>query len=132
MTVSEQIISVLNALCEKFGIIVDWTAANVLPYAKDLCGRIITYSIASNIAIIVFLIITTVILSFTLKYFITKYKKADYYENDGWMVASIMNGIILGSLCITGCVIIPELVMKIIQAFTIPELTIIQMIEDLM
>ena len=132
MTVSEQIISVLNALCEKFGVAIDWTAANVLPYVKDLSGRIITYSIAKNIAMIVFLIIPSAILSFTFKYFITKYLKSEYCDGDGWLIASIFNGIILGALCITCCVVIPELTMEIIQAFTIPELTIIQMVESLM
>ena len=33
---SEQIIEVLNALCEKFGIAIDWTAENVMPYLTDL------------------------------------------------------------------------------------------------
>ena len=132
MTVSEQIISVLNTLCEKFGVAVDWTAANVLPYVKDLGGRIIAYSIAKNITMIVFLIIPLVVLSFTLKYFIAKYSKCDCYDEEGWMVACIVNGIILGVLCISGCVMIPDLIMEIIQAATIPELTIIQMVEGLM
>lgn len=37
MTVSEQIISVLDALCEKFGIAINWTEENVIPYVEILC-----------------------------------------------------------------------------------------------
>ena len=31
MTVSEQIIQVIDALCEKFGIAIDWTTQNIIP-----------------------------------------------------------------------------------------------------
>ena len=30
MTVSEQIIQVLDALCEKFGLVIDWTSENAI------------------------------------------------------------------------------------------------------
>lgn len=43
MTVSEQIIQVLDELGKKFGIAVDWTAANVLPYAQELVNKAVTY-----------------------------------------------------------------------------------------
>lgn len=32
MEVSKQIIEVLDNLCEKFGVVIDWNAKNVLPY----------------------------------------------------------------------------------------------------
>lgn len=53
MNVSEQIINVLNALCEKFGIAIDWTAANVIPYIEMLCGKYVNYEIATSIVWIV-------------------------------------------------------------------------------
>lgn len=45
MTVSKQIIEVIDALCEKFGIAIDWTANNVIPYIETLCARIVSYEI---------------------------------------------------------------------------------------
>ena len=48
MTVSNQIIAVLDAICEKFGIVIDWTASNIMPYLQDLCKRIVTYEIATS------------------------------------------------------------------------------------
>ena len=33
---SEEIIKVLDALAEKFGVAVDWTSANVIPYLEQL------------------------------------------------------------------------------------------------
>ena len=131
MNVSEQIINVLNALCEKFGIVIDWTAANVLPYVQDLCNRVIIYSIAEDIATIVFMIIGFIISLFAFKFCFKKYKECDYYNDEGWLVASILSGIIFGVFCIACLVAIPITTMEIIQACTIPELTIIQIVEGL-
>ena len=41
MKVSEQIIQVLDALCAKLGMAIDWTADNVIPYIEKLCGKYI-------------------------------------------------------------------------------------------
>lgn len=50
---SEEIIKVLDALCEKFGGAVDWTAENVLPYAQQLLNRLVNYEIATSILYII-------------------------------------------------------------------------------
>ena len=131
MNVSEQIINVLDALCEKFGIVIDWGAANVLPYVQDLCGRVITYSIAVDIATIVFVIIGFIISLFVFKFCFKKYTESDYHNEDGWIVASITSGIVFGIFGVATLVAIPIAIMEIIQACTIPELTIIQMVEDI-
>lgn len=49
MTVSEEIIKVLDALCSKFGIVIDWSAENVIPFLTQLCGRFVTYEIATSV-----------------------------------------------------------------------------------
>lgn len=131
MNVSEQIINVLDALCEKFGMAIDWTAANVLPYVQDLCGRIITYSIATDIATIILIIIGFLISLFTFKFCFKKYNECDRWDNEDWEIGSIVSGIIMCVLGVTSIIVIPMAIMEIIQACTIPELTIIQMIEDL-
>lgn len=46
MTVSSQIIEVLEHLGSKFGIAIDWTAENVLPYLEQLAGKYINWEIA--------------------------------------------------------------------------------------
>ena len=129
MNISEQIISVFNALCEKFGIVIDWTAANVLPYIQDLCGRIITYSIASNIVEIVFLTISLITMIFTFKFFFKKGTADDWYS-DSWIIGSVVSGIALVLFCVVFIVIIPTDIMDIVQACTIPELTVMEIVED--
>ena len=131
MNVSEQIINVFNALCEKFGIVVDWTKANVLPYVQDLCNRIITYLIAKDIVTIIFIIIGFIISLFTFKFCFKRFKDINCYDDVGWEIGSVVSGIIMCMLGLTGIIVIPITIMEIIQACTIPELTIVQIIEEL-
>lgn len=45
MTVSEQIIEVLDHLGQQLGIAIDWSSQNVLPYLQDLFSRYVSYEI---------------------------------------------------------------------------------------
>ena len=46
---SEEIIKVLDNIGQKFGIAIDWTSENVLPYIQDLMHRVALNSIIGNI-----------------------------------------------------------------------------------
>ncbi len=48
MTVSQQIIEVLNALNEKVGIAIDWTSENILPQLKVVCEHFIRYKLITT------------------------------------------------------------------------------------
>lgn len=50
MSVSDQIIAVLDNLCEKLGIAIDWTADKVLPQIEALCTKFIKYEIWTSVA----------------------------------------------------------------------------------
>ena len=45
MEMSEQIIKVLDSVCEKFGIAIDWTNNNVLPYIQQLGDKIVKHDL---------------------------------------------------------------------------------------
>lgn len=49
MSVSNEIITVLDDLCRRFGVVVDWSQENVMPYLDDLFARFISYEIATSI-----------------------------------------------------------------------------------
>ena len=48
MTVSQQIIEVLNALSEKVGVAIDWTTENILPQLKVVCEHFIHYKLITT------------------------------------------------------------------------------------
>ena len=50
MEVSEQIIQVLDALGKKFGIAVDWSQQNVLPWLEKLAEKLVAYELYSSVA----------------------------------------------------------------------------------
>lgn len=65
MTVSSEIIEVLDYLGEKFGIAIDWTSNNVLPYLQALVDKFIKWEISTSIlwiAIATFIIAMIIIL----------------------------------------------------------------------
>lgn len=46
---SNEIIKILDDLAKRFGIAIDWTAENVLPYLKELFSRVVKYEIVQSI-----------------------------------------------------------------------------------
>ena len=58
---STQIIEVLNDICEKFGVAVDWTSKNVQPYLKELMMKCVNYKLAT---VIVWLVVGIILLIF--------------------------------------------------------------------
>jgi hypothetical protein len=60
---SEEIIKVLDDLSERFGVAIDWSTENVLPYAQELFQKFVNYEIWTSVlwlviglAIILFLL----------------------------------------------------------------------------
>lgn len=61
MTISSQIIEVLDDLCRRFGIVIDWSAENVMPYLQELAGKFISWEIATSKMWIVALILMFIV-----------------------------------------------------------------------
>ena len=65
MTVSSEIIEVLDYLGEKFGIAIDWASNNILPYLQTLIDKFIKWEISTSIVWIViatFVIVAMIVL----------------------------------------------------------------------
>lgn len=123
MSFSSQFIEVLDALCDKIGIAIDWTSQNVVPYVTDLTTRIITYEISTSV---VWMVIAAILFLITWK--MTKRDcKADIFEDEwflGWFVR-----ILIGVFCF---VVICCQVFDIIEAVALPEKTLYDFIMGLM
>ena len=46
---TDEIIKLLDELAKRFGIAIDWTSENVIPYLEDLFNRFITYNIIISV-----------------------------------------------------------------------------------
>lgn len=116
---SDAIIKVLNELCDKFGIAIDWTSDNVVPYLQDLMVRYSKYVCYTSIMWLIIGLIIMVIFAVLLY----KHLKQDY--TDGLIAFLLGCGIMLG----VGVSI--NQVINIIEITTIPEKVIIEDIRSI-
>lgn len=123
MSFSSQFIEVLDALCEKFGIAVDWTSQNVVPYLTDLAARIITYEISTSV---VWMVIAAIL--FLIAWKMTKNNCKEDIFADGWFLGWFVRTLI-GVFCF---ITIVFQVFDIIEALALPEKTLYDFIMRLM
>ena len=69
------IIETLDYLFEKFGIAVDWTTENVMPYVEQLAEKIVTYNIVTNSIWLCVSVITIIVCCVWAKKLYTSYKQ---------------------------------------------------------
>lgn len=120
MTFSEQFITIMDAVCDKFGIVIDWTAQNVVPYMTELGGRVVKYEIATSI---VWLLVGC----FMLIGLYALYKKG---KRDRWDEAWIPFVFISIFTVISSVNLIGRHVFNIIETVFLPEMVIIQFLSQ--
>ena len=123
MSFSSQFIEVLDALCDKIGIAIDWTSQNVMPYVTDLAARIIAYEIWTSAAWIVIAAIVFLI-AWKMTKNMCKAGRLDYEWVLGWVVR-----IFIGVFCF---ILIVFQVFDIIEALALPEKTLYYFVMGLM
>ena len=118
-----EIIKVLDNLGEKFGIAIDWSSENVLPYLQDLTERIVNYEIMNHFIWIGVSIIGLIILT-VIRIKVKKNKDIDY---DDRLVATIVCSI--GIIMLLAVTIIN--ISDIVKVTNMPEATVIKYIQDI-
>ena len=126
MQMSEQIIEVLEYLCKKIGVTIDFTNENVLPYLSTLCEKYIHWEIASSIMWIVLSLIGISCIIVAWRFAYKNYKKTD---DDMWLVVVSFFGGIFSLLLIA---LICGRIYEIIQCLTFPEMAICEYITYLL
>lgn len=130
---SEQVIAVINAICEKFGVAIDWTQDNVFPYLQELCQKYIRYEIATSAFLcLIFVTTTSVLLFYSLRF----HKKAMSFEiiYDGDEIDSIIATVLwicFAVFAIMTLIVFSVQMVDIITCLTFPEKMIIQFANSL-
>ena len=117
---SDAIIKVLNELCDKFGIAIDWTSDNVAPYLQDLMVRYSKYVCYTSIMWLVIGLIIMVVFAVLL------YKYLKQEHRDDLITFLLGCGMLLGAWDTV------NQIMDIIEITTIPEKAIIEDIRSTM
>lgn len=82
MEISDQIIKVLDNLGQKFGVAVDWTQSNVMPYIQQLGQRIVNYELWTSIVWVVLGLILLTGSIYCFKKFLPKAMSHDSKDYD--------------------------------------------------
>ena len=128
----EEIIKVLDNLAQKFGIAIDWTSQNVMPYLEDLANRYIAYN---NLIAIVQIVISAIFIIAGIMCIIklVKWKYSKGYDNSCYSYDPILLALGItgaGMLIALGIGLIIGNTIGIIQNVCMPELTIVDYIKN--
>jgi uncharacterized protein YacL len=126
MEVSDQIIKVLDNLGQKFGIAVDWTQSNIMPYIQQLGQRIVNYELWTSVVWLILMIIMFIISIFVLKKSI---KNVSSYD-EGKYVPSVF-GIIFSIVgLIVSIFVMVSQTLDIVTCLTLPEKVIFEFVRQ--
>lgn len=129
---SEEIIKVLDALAEKFGLAVDWTSSNVIPYLEQLCGKYVNYEIATNVIWLLFGIACLIFGRILFKKIRYCFDKSDGMDKDnGYSWGCIGSAIGFGILTVIGVIVVMTQIFDIATCFTFPEKIIIEELKSI-
>ena len=133
----EEVIKVLKHLGDQFGVAIDWSSANIMPYLNDLMGRIVKYGIYINIYNIFFNIFCialfvgiTVVLYKLANRAIIKPKNSENNLAEALSIAYVVSCTATVVVIVVGIIRISDSITNIIELNTVPEKYVIEMIQD--
>lgn len=121
-----QIINVLDSLCEKFGIAIDWSSQNVIPYIQSLIEKMVHYEIATSI---MWIIVAILIICFGLFYSIKIKRKSEEADDIEFYYKCLC--LISIFVIIPGLIIFFVQINDIITCMTFPEKILITYFNNL-
>lgn len=130
MTISSEITNILNDLGSRFGVVIDWSSQNVVPYVQDLVSRIAKLEMVNSVGAICFGIISLVITVLLIRFIFKHYEDLNFDVYFGAKEVFLILGIVIFGML--GMILIPGGVSGLTKAIYLPELTAIEYIQRLM
>lgn len=128
---SEEIIKVLDELGKRFGIVIDWSNQNIIPYLQELLKRFICYR---NITACVWITISIAMIigGIVMVKFLNKWRKSENYDSDYDDEAIAAVGYIF-SICIIalGIGLIIGNILGITKNICMPEMVVYEYIKNI-
>lgn len=132
MTVSEQIIYVVDELCKRFGVVVDWTSENATPYMTTLCEKLVNYEIWTSITLMAVWLMLSMCSIMAIKKFKPMFKEGlKELHNEDWVVGTCFSCVVLAILYITTIGVVYAQIMDIIKCVTFPEMYVFEYIQSM-
>lgn len=130
---SEEIIKVLDELGKRFGIVIDWSNQNIMPYLQELLKRFICYQ---NITACVWIIISIAMTigGVIMFKFLNKWQKSDDYDSgfscDDELLA-VLGYIFSISIIALGIGLIIGNTLGIVKNICMPEMVVYEYIKNI-
>lgn len=130
---SEEIIKVIDELGKRFGIVIDWSNQNIIPYLQELLKRFICYR---NITACVWIIISIAmtISGVVMIRFLNKWIKSDNYDKDYCSYDEMLAALgYMFSICIIalGIGLIIGNMFGIVKNICMPEMVVYEYIKNI-
>lgn len=127
---SEEIIKVLDELGKRFGIVIDWSNQNIIPYLQELLKRFICYR---NITACVWIIISIAITISGVVMFrsLNEWRKSDDYDDYNDDILALLGYIFSVSTIALGIGLIIGNVFGIIKNVCMPEMAVYEYITNI-
>lgn len=132
--VSSQIIDVINELCSKFGIVIDWSQKNVQPYLESLVTKAVNYELYTSI---MWIVIGAILFGIGLSYLskadkckerYIKYKKDSTVDTESDYICKDLYRILGWFLLIIAILFIIYNANDVIKCITFPDKVVFDMI----
>ena len=127
---SEEIIKVLDELGKRFGIVIDWSNQNIIPYLQELLKRFICYR---NITACVWIIISIAITvgGVVMIRSLNRWRKSDDYDDYDDDILALLGYIFSVSIIALGIGLIIGNMFGIIKNVCMPEMVIYEYITNI-
>ena len=132
--VSNQIIDVINELCSKFGIAIDWSQKNVQPYLESLVTKAVNYELYTSI---MWIVIGAILFGIGLFYLskankceerYIKYKRDSMVDTESDYTCKYLYSILAWFLLIIAIIFIICNTNDVIKCITFPDKVVFDMI----
>lgn len=128
--ISDQTIQVLDAIAERMGVAINWTADNVMPYLQQLCAKYITYTIARSVAAAVIAGIVTLVIWRITSCLHKKAVAGSYDDSYGRSAVAVVSWIFMIISSIPFLVLFCIATSTVITCLTFPEKIILEFVQS--
>ena len=128
-------LQVIESVCDKLGLVVDWTNQNVVPYAQELAERYIKYIFVSNVVQIVLASVLLVACIVVTYYCYRKNREIVLERGDRWQYNEEVKYLVIGATL--ACAMpfdVAWLIVKVFQLIKIlyiPEVYILNLLANM-
>lgn len=127
--VSDEIIKVLDDLGRRFGIAIDWTNSNMVPYLQQLGQRIVNYKLGISVFYLIIGILVMIVSIKAIKFIIHMCSDDDDITVDLLTMFIAPISIVAGVIAF---IFVCDCIENIIACMTLPEKVILQQCMDIM